>query len=389
MRLSYRHIIATLAALAALLSCSGNGSSETDNPQPGSGTETPQPGTDQPDTDQPGTDQPGETQAGADPFNTTPDLDLSENWTRDDQPTQEDTVWFSNPVYKDYVFADPSILRYGDTFYCYSTGNNYRIIKSPDMIHWTYVGTVFTDANRPQWIKEPGGKSAALWGPEVRAIHGKIYFYYTISSASGKGIGVATAPSPEGPFTDHGKIIQDGDYGTKGLACAGATYFLDDDGRQYLYWGSYKSIWVAELSDDALSVRYPCDSTKITRVAGAAWEGTMFHKHGQYYYFIGSGGYCCSGENSDYNMQVGRATSATGPFYNKKGVNLLNTAGTFSLAQGNDYFVGPGSPGAVITDDQAEHAASVRQLALDHHARHVGESLRANVLRGALRARLG
>ena len=78
----------------------------------------------------------------------------------------------------------------------------------------------------------------------------------------------------------------------------------------------------------------------------------MFHKHGKYYYFIGSGGYCCSGENSDYNMQIGRATSPTGPFVNKKGVNLLNTAGTFKIAEGNDAFVGPGSPGAVITDDK-------------------------------------
>jgi len=213
---------------------------------------------------------------------------------------------------------------------------------------------VFTDQNRPTWIKEPNGKNAALWGPEIRKIGEKYYFYYTLSSASGKGIGVATADSPEGPFTDHGKVIQDGDYGTKGLACAGAVYFRDDDGKQYLYWGSYKSIWVTELSDDALSVKYPNDSTKITRVCGAAWEGTMVHKHGKWYYFILSGGYCCSGENSTYNMQVGRSTSPTGPFKNKKNVNLLNTAGTWMIAQSNDYFVGPGSPGAIITDDRGD-----------------------------------
>lgn len=279
-----------------------------------------------------------------------------------DQPGQEgekedsttvkiDTVWYSNPVYSASVFADPSILRDGDTFYGYASANYYPIIKSKDMIHWEKIGTVFTETTRPRWLKETSGKDAQMWGPEIRKIHGKYYFYYTLTTGQGKGIGVATADSPEGPFTDHGKVIQDGDYGTKGRAMAGATYFCDDDGTQYLYWGSYKGIWVAELSDDALSVKYPCDSTKIKRVCGNAWEGSMFHKHGQYYYFIGSGGYCCSGENSDYNMQVGRATSPWGPFFNKKGVNLLNTAGTWMISEGNDYFVGPGSPGDLITDD--------------------------------------
>jgi hypothetical protein len=59
---------------------------------------------------------------------------------------------------------------------------------------------------------------------------------------------------------------------------------------------------------------------------------------------------CCQGVNSTYNIRVGRSTSITGPFVDRNGVNMINSAGTlFDTTDGNK--IGPGQMGIYSSGD--------------------------------------
>lgn len=278
---------------------------------------------------------------------------------------------YSNPVWKLETgggdsSADPCIIKVGEWFYSYSTGSNIRIIKSRNLVDWEQVGTVFTNSTRPHWITS-NGSDVGLWAPDCEFIDGRYVLYYGMSgsrkvggvSQEWTGFGAATSPSPEGPFTDKGLVVSNDITHTTGNV--DQFYFRDPvTGIQYMGWGSYGGntggIHIAELSDDGLSLKYSTDPAHypISRIAGSAWEGGQMYYHKGVYYFFGSGGYCCSGENSDYNVQVAKSLSPLGPFKNKKGEDLNKTAGTWKIMASNDFFAGPGHVGEIITDDNGQ-----------------------------------
>ena len=76
------------------------------------------------------------------------------------------------------------------------------IIRSKDLVHWDFVGTVL--AAHPAW-KTDGG----MWAPDVTFFNGKYYCYYAVSTwgDGNPGIGLATADKAGGPFTDQGKVF--------------------------------------------------------------------------------------------------------------------------------------------------------------------------------------
>ena len=77
--------------------------------------------------------------------------------------------------------------------------NTSVIRKSTDLIHWTDGGKMFE--KKPSFVTESG---AAVWAPDIEKIGDKYILYYAMS-AMGKpasaGIGIASADSPEGPFS--------------------------------------------------------------------------------------------------------------------------------------------------------------------------------------------
>jgi len=114
---------------------------------------------------------------------------------------------YENPVWPEY-FADPFVLKCGDTYYAYGTGATpleadgraFPTLRSNDLAHWQYLGGVFPPM--------PG--VTAYWAPEVAENQGKYYLYY--SAAMGQGdeshrIRVAIADTPTGPFVDSGVIL--------------------------------------------------------------------------------------------------------------------------------------------------------------------------------------
>jgi beta-xylosidase len=103
--------------------------------------------------------------------------------------------------------------------------DGYHVFSTKDMINWTDHGEIFHSADVP-WAWAKGG---FLWAPGSARANGKYYLYYPIKDKAGKWcVGVATGPTPKGPFKDTGRPIE-------GLNGIDPKVFIDDDGQAYMY----------------------------------------------------------------------------------------------------------------------------------------------------------
>ena len=264
---------------------------------------------------------------------------------------------YRNPVI-DYSLPDPSVIRGDDGFfYLYATEDirNLPIHRSKNLTDWEYVGTAFTDQTRPDF-EEKGG----IWAPDINKIGGKYVLYYSMSAWGGEwtcGIGCATADNPAGPFTDHGKMFRSNEIGVKNSI---DPFYIEDSGRKYLFWGSFRGIYAVELSDDGLSVK---EGEVPRKIAGTAYEGTYIHKKGGYYYLFASIGSCCEGLRSTYTTVVGRSKDLLGPYVDKEGNRMLDNCHEI-LIHKSDSFVGTGHNSEIVSDKDGNdwvlyHAVSV------------------------------
>ena len=147
-------------------------------------------------------------------------------------------VWYTNPVINRSA-PDPTVIRANDgTFYLYATGGNPAVYKSANLYKWDYVGTAFTKKGKPAW--EP---KAGIWAPDINYINGKYVLYYSMSVWGGGktcGLGVAVSDTPEGPFTDLGKLFRSNEIGVHNSI---DPFYIEDNGKKYLFWGSWNGIW--------------------------------------------------------------------------------------------------------------------------------------------------
>ena len=84
-------------------------------------------------------------------------------------------VSYKNPVV-DIAMPDPTVIKAADGyFYVYATEStrNVPIMKSKDLVEWTYCNTAFTNKTRPRF--EP---KAGIWAPDINYINGKYVLYY-------------------------------------------------------------------------------------------------------------------------------------------------------------------------------------------------------------------
>ncbi|WP_461533153.1 family 43 glycosylhydrolase [Sinomicrobium sp.] len=251
---------------------------------------------------------------------------------------------YANPVVAQSL-PDPTVIRAQDgMYYLYATEDirNTPIMRSKDLVSWEQVGTAFTDETRPTF--EPGG---GLWAPDIQFINGQYVLYYSMSVWGGEwtcGIGVATSDSPEGPFTDHGKLFQSEDIGVQNSIDPN---LVEDNGKKYLFWGSFRGIYMIEMNDDGLSVK---EGAEKQQVAGTWFEGVNIHKRDNYYYMFASIGSCCEGINSTYQLVVGRSENLAGPYVNRSGTDMMVNGYTLVIDK-NESFVGNGHSSEIVQDD--------------------------------------
>jgi len=244
---------------------------------------------------------------------------------------------YSNPIIPQTA-PDPAIIKALDGYYYIMTtadtwqDGSFHLVptwRSTDLVTWTFVGDAFSAATKPAWI---GNNS--IFAPDLQYFNHKYYMYYTAADTpsggnpggGGSAIGVATAASPAGPWTDSGGPI----VGPRTCSfsadstCHPATIdpaeFTDQDGQKYMYFGSYfGGTIVQRLTADGLHVTGP------EREIGHwdRYEGTYVVRHDvdgkAYYYNFSSAANCCAGPNTAYSVEVSRATSPLGPFYDQNG----------------------------------------------------------------------
>ena len=254
---------------------------------------------------------------------------------------------YKNPVVN-YSLPDPSGIRAEDGyFYLYATEDirNLPIHRSKDLVDWEFVGTAFTDDTRP--TLEPKGN---IWAPDINKIGDKYVLYYSMSCWGGEwtcGIGVATADKPQGPFQDCGMMFRSNEIGVQNSI---DPFYIEDEGRKYMFWGNFRGIYGIELSEDGLTVKSGAEKKKI---AGIAYEGTYIHKKHGYYYLFASTGICCEGLESTYQTVVGRSKSLWGPYRDKRGRKMLDNNHEV-LIHKNMNFVGTGHNAELMTDDAGD-----------------------------------
>lgn len=254
-------------------------------------------------------------------------------------------VEYSNPVIASST-PDPTVVRGPDGyFYLYATEDirNTPVYRSSDLVNWKFMGTAFTNSTRPTF--EPKG---GIWAPDINYINNQYVLYYSLSVWGGEqtcGIGVATGRTPTS-FTDRGKLFRSNEIGVQNSI---DPFYYEEDGKKYLFWGSFRGIYYVELSDDGLSLKYP-ENPNPQRIAGTAFEGTYIHKRGKYYYLFASVGSCCEGLRSSYRLVMGRSESLLGPYVSKQGVPMLDNGYT-EVIHSNTRFKGNGHCSEIMQDD--------------------------------------
>jgi arabinan endo-1,5-alpha-L-arabinosidase len=288
--------------------------------------------------------------------------------------TQE-TDEYINPVSKGFAdtFADPAVIKAKDGYwYAYGTTDPLKegedvfhtipIARSKNLVDWTYVRDAFDEPSDVSWADN----DAALWAPDIRYMNGKYYMYYVVTQTeteeypnrpNDNAIGVATAPTPTGPWTDSGAPVvgpRAGESGEPGdfKWTFDPGEFTDEDGTRYLYYGSYYGgIFVTELSPDGTEAIGDPEMVAIDN----RYEGPYVIKRNGYYYLFASSANCCAGPTTGYSVYVGRSKSPRGPFLDREGQSMMDSrvGGTIVVTPNGNKWVGTGH-NAIVTDLSGE-----------------------------------
>ena len=249
------------------------------------------------------------------------------------------------PTDKQYVnpvinadFPDPSVMKASDgNYYAYATqttGVRLQVARSSDLVTWTRLGESMPV--KPTWASE----SQNFWAPDVEERDGHFVMYFSaqidaskrINAGDGFCIGMATATSAAGPFTDVGAPVVCG----PGFTTIDPMGFDDpQSGKRYLYWGSDGGpIKVQELNADrhtfvtgstAMPLLSPRAGNDPSAYDTGLIEGPWVTYVAPWYYLYYSGNGCC-GAGAHYAVMVARSSSPTGPF-------TVHTSGTSTTAQ--------------------------------------------------------
>ncbi len=207
-------------------------------------------------------------------------------------------------------FGDPFIMLWEGKYYAYGThsADGIEVLVSEDLLTWS------VPASRPNGMslnKADVWADRWFWAPEVYAVNGKFYMYYSAD----EHICVATSDSPLGPFKqDIQKPMIDGE------KCIDNSLFINDDGKPYLFFDRFNdglNIWVAELEDDQITLKsetmHKC--IHVSQPWEEIWprvnEGAFVTKRNGVYYMTYSAN---SYESPFYGVGVATATNIAGPW---------------------------------------------------------------------------
>jgi hypothetical protein len=314
--------------------------------------------------------------------------------------------YYQNPVYSAASMPDPFVLDNGDKhsdYWAFGTGVRFPVLHSTDLVHWTAEGTAMT--TRPSWVVGSGDWHP--WAPSViesdqscpGTTSGGCYVMYYVGLGAQFNvncIGVATSPTPGGPYSDQGPLAVADSLGDAGPPATGMPVgcgddagegnidpspFIDSSGQAYLYVSTDRScstascvlqptISVIPLASDLLQASGA--RVALFSGAGGTWEaagvqaptveGPFTELHDGTYYLFYSGG----SWQAAYGMGYATATSPTGPF-TKSPTNpiFIQTSTVFGPGGGDDLVTGPHGGLWLLYAARASTANAPRTLWLD------------------------
>ena len=173
----------------------------------------------------------------------------------------------------------------------------------------------------------------------VRGPDGRFYLYAPVIHAAATtrdrfAIGVAVAPTPLGPWVDahpSGPVVSQSYPVPNNIQNIDPTVLVDDDGRVYLYWGTFGRLKGVELERDMVTFKgSPVDVHTLNGFFEASW---LFKRNGTYYMAYAAN---TAGPTSDCTEAVyyaciayGTAPSPLGP-WTYRGVILDPVSSTTS-----------------------------------------------------------
>jgi arabinan endo-1,5-alpha-L-arabinosidase len=246
---------------------------------------------------------------------------------------------------------DPALLAEDGKYYLFQTGRGLPTKTSSDLAAWQGGSAVFS--SNPSWIASAVPAATDLWAPDISSFGGSYHLYYAASSF-GKNtscIGHATRASlASGAWADHGSVLCSGS--GDDFNAIDPNVVVDEAGTPWLAFGSFWSgIQIVEL--DATGAVGDNEPKFIASrpSAGGALEGAFIARACGYYYLFTSWDHCCDSP-WNYNIRVGRSTSAGGPYADKSGKALLDGGGT-ELVAGNGTWTAPGHNAVIFTPNGA------------------------------------
>lgn len=243
-------------------------------------------------------------------------------------------------------FADPSVIKVGDTYYATATSSNWApafpIMKSKDLQSWQQTGSVFPDL--AFWA------DFYYWAPELNYDNGRVYVYYTAHKKGGNlCVGVASADSPEGPFKDHGPLV------CQEVGSIDGFPMRDENNKLHLIWkedgnsvNKPTPIWIQEMNEERTAL---IGEKKELFRNDAPWEanlveGVSIVKNNGYFHAIYAAAGCC-GPGCTYATGIARAKKLTGPWEKYAGNPIMTAQGDWKCQghgtaishQGKNYFM--------------------------------------------------
>ncbi len=276
---------------------------------------------------------------------------------------------YANPIFTQHYGADPYAMVYDGRVYFYMTADKYEYDKNGEIAENTYsrikslyvVSTDdmanFTDHGEITVACDAAAKWAAnSWAPAAtwKNIDGKDKFFLYFAD-NGGGIGVLSADSPIGPFTDpigHGLITRSVPTCDKVAWLFDPAVLMDDDGKAYIYFGggipypdgdvsNPGTARVCKLGDDMVSL--DGDPIVIPDVH-FLFEDSGIHKFNHKYYYTYCSNFNVTEEATQkYGIRNGEicmmeSDSPMGPFVFKEKI-LENPEVKFRLGGNNHHCV--------------------------------------------------
>jgi arabinan endo-1,5-alpha-L-arabinosidase len=254
---------------------------------------------------------------------------------------------------------DPVIAHEADTYYVFSTGSRIPFICSKDKVVWEFCGRVFE--KNPVWTREVNPNLGDIWAPDISFFNNQWHLYYAVSSfgSQDSAIGLATNAaldpnSSDYQWVDQGEVLRSrpGDQWN----AIDANLVLDENGEPWLAWGSFwQGIWMRKIdsstgkfAENDSTYHHLADRSTGPDNTSAIEAPFIISREGKWYLFV-SFDKCCQGNQSTYNVRVGRSDTLKGPYIDRNGVPLIEGGGTLTLSA-YDKWIGPGHNGILLED---------------------------------------